>query len=179
MGVTSEERIWSPILDQLVSVTKHWGTYCSLSDRFSFCCFIATHQPEHEKMHFSENCHYLFLSIIISPLRIYYGQERFLDGAGWTWKAWDFYFFFLYLKVQMLLLKSFIWPNGLENHVKIPLLVLSWNIKASAAGFRWSHDMEHQIASKNNASGILSELWQFGWFSSWRFLLMSNLHDMF
>lgn len=94
MGVTSEERIWSPILDQLVSVTKHWGTYCSLSDRFSFCCFIATHQPEHEKMHFSENCHYLFLSIIISPLRIYYGQERFLDGAGWTWKAWDFYFFF-------------------------------------------------------------------------------------
>lgn len=74
-------------------------------------------------MHFSENCHYLFLSIIISPLRIYCGQERFLDRAGWTWKAWDFFCFSVHLKVQMLLLKSFIWPNGLENHMKIPVFL--------------------------------------------------------
>lgn len=44
-------------------------------------------------MHFSENCHYLFLSIVISPLRIYCGQERFWIELVELEKLWDFLFF--------------------------------------------------------------------------------------
>lgn len=143
---------------QAISVTKHWDTYCSLSDRFSFCCFTATHQSEHEIMHFSENCHYLFISIIISPLGIYLGQERFLDRAGWTWKAWDVFLFFsssegpdaaskeLYLTqwAGKPCENSCLSWSCLETHK--PYNSLSWYCLASVAGFRWDHDMERRMA---------------------------------
>lgn len=100
---------------------------------FPSAAFRETHQSEHEKMHFSQNCHYLFfLSIVISPLRIYCGQERFwveLVELEKLWICWFFFLLFLilyfsvHLKIQMLLLKSFIWPNGLENQMKVPIFL--------------------------------------------------------
>lgn len=157
---------------------------------FSFCCFTATHQSEQEKMHFSENCHYLFLSIIISPLRIYCGQERFLDRAGWTWKAWDFFFFSTSEGPDAASEKLYLTQWAGKPHENSCLSCccletykiynsLSWYFLASAAGFRWNHDMESQKAGKKMHQAFYQNSERFGWLSSWRFPLKSNLQGMF
>lgn len=141
-------------------------------------------------MHFSENCHYLFLSIVISPLRIYCGQKRFWIELVELEKLWIFFFYFsVHLKIQMLLLKTLMWPNGLEDHVKVSVILgpVLKHTNCTIASLLipscfccWLQVKPWHAVSdgkwKKACWGFFQNSERFGWSSNWRFLLMSKFH---
>lgn len=130
-----------------------------------------------------------FLSIVISPLRIYCGQERFWIELVELEKLWIFFLFFsasedpdaasekLYLTQwagkpceSSRLSWSCLETHKLYNSLSLDTVLLL--LLASDETMTWCVRWQ----AKKVCRGLFQNSERFGWSSSWRFLLMSHFH---